>query len=133
MGEGETVRAANGTTMRICGALRTTLDFGTFRATLKFTLLEDLFYYVVRGVNFDEFVSSIRPGDLRMEMRVRSLLSFRRSGITKKHVSALVSKETVTLLPYSKSTLPCSIVRATPTSQLLAFPILHLFLKEMES
>ena len=67
--EGETVRAANGSTMRICGEQRTTLDFGTFRVTMKLTLLEDLFYDVVLAINFfDEYVGSIRPADLKMQM-----------------------------------------------------------------
>ena len=40
--EGETVRAANDSTMRICGDVTATLDIGTDKATMKIILLDDL-------------------------------------------------------------------------------------------
>ena len=116
--EGETLRAANSSTMRICGALRTTVDFGPFRVSMKLTLLEDLFYDVVLSINFfDEYVASIRPADLKMQMRDGSIVSFWRSGIKKASMGTLVCTETVTILPYSKSTLPFRVIQATPNSQ----------------
>ena len=128
------MRAANGSTMRICGALRTTLDFGTFRVTMKLTLLEDLFYDVVLGINFfDEYVASIRPADLKMQMRDGSIVSFRRSGIKKASISTLVCKETVTVMPYSKSTCHAVLYKRRRTRNILASATLRLSLSVMVS
>lgn len=116
----EVVRAANGTTMRIRGTTICLLDCGTCQIRLKVTLLEDLFYDVVLGVTFfDEHVNAIRPGKLELELRDGTQTRFRRSGITRQQVAALVCTKTTTILPYSKSTLECSVTGSPTGTELL--------------
>ena len=38
--------------MRICADVTATLDFGSFKATMKITLLEDLSYDIMLGIGF---------------------------------------------------------------------------------
>ena len=100
--EDESVRAANGTTMRIRGRVSIEMDFGTYSTSLKMTLLEDLCYDVVLGIGFfDTDVESVWPGKLNMQMNDGSTVRFRRSGIKKTQVTALVCSESVTILPQS--------------------------------
>ena len=118
--EDESVRAANGTTMRIRGRVSIEMDFGTYSTSLKMTLLEDLCYDVVLGIGFfDTHVESVWPGKLNMQMNDGSTVRFRRSGIKKTQVTALVCSESVTILPQSKSSLQCNITQAISTSSLL--------------
>ena len=118
--ENETVRAANSTTMRIRGYFSAELDFGSYKTMMKLTLLEDLLYDIVLGIGFfDRYVRCVRPGDLRMQLVDGTYVRFRRSGINKIQVTALVCSDTVTIMPQSKSAIPCAITESRPTSGLL--------------
>ena len=118
--EGETVRAANDSEMRIYGYVTAMLDFGSYKSEMKLILLDDLIYDAVLGIGFfDKYVRSIRPSELRMEMQDGSIVSFRKSSITKMGGSALVCADTVTVLPYSKSVIPCNIINTKPSNQLM--------------
>ena len=106
--------------MRICGDVTATLDFGTYKATMKIILLDDLIYNVVLGIGFfDSYVRSIRPSQLRMEMQDVSVVSFCKSSITKIAGSALLCSDTVTVLPYSKSVIGCNIINTKSSNQLM--------------
>ena len=54
-----------------------------------------------------------------MEMQDGSVVSFRKSGITKISDSALICCETVTVLPYSNSVIPCNIINRKPSNHVL--------------
>ena len=118
--EGETLRAANDSTMRICGDVTATLDFGSAKATMKITLLDDLIYDALLGIGFfHTYVRSIRPSELRMEMQDESVVSIRKSGLTKIAGSAFVCSDKVTVLPYLESVIACNIINTKPSNDLL--------------
>ena len=118
--DGETATAANGTTMIVRGSIMSTFDFGQSKLTLKITLIEDLDYDAILGLEFlDEYVTAIYTQDKRIQLTDGCIVQFTKVEVKKLPVTSLVVNESVTILPHSVTTVQCSITQRQTSSHVM--------------